>query len=151
MKRRCGRRSRLFRGSLPPPCSHRLSWLHPVRGDGQAHSFLADSSHVSGTNGQDVHTLALFCMSFRRSVMSDALRPHETAARQPSLSFTVSQSLSKFISVASVMLSNHLIPCHPPFAFSLYQRQSLPTSPLFTSGGQSIGASVSVLPVNIQD
>ena len=36
-----------------------------------------------------------------------------TAARQPSLSFTVSQSLLKLMSVESVMLFNCLILCHP--------------------------------------
>ena len=32
---------------------------------------------------------------------------------QASLSFTISQSLLKFMSIASEMLSNHLILCHP--------------------------------------
>ena len=36
-----------------------------------------------------------------------------TAACQASLSFTISQSLLKFMSIESVMLSNHLILCHP--------------------------------------
>ena len=36
-----------------------------------------------------------------------------TAARQASLSLTVSQSLLKLMSIESVMLSNHLIFCHP--------------------------------------
>ena len=36
-----------------------------------------------------------------------------TAACQASLSFTISQSLLKFLSLESVMLSNHLILCHP--------------------------------------
>ena len=36
-----------------------------------------------------------------------------TTARQVSLSFTISQSLLKFMSIESVMLSNHLILCHP--------------------------------------
>ena len=36
-----------------------------------------------------------------------------TAAYQASLFFTVSQSLLKFISIVSVMPSNHLILCHP--------------------------------------
>ena len=35
-----------------------------------------------------------------------------TMAHQASLSFTVSQSLLRFMSVESVMLSNHLILCH---------------------------------------
>ena len=36
-----------------------------------------------------------------------------TAARQDSLSFTISQSLLKLMSIESVVLSNHLILCHP--------------------------------------
>ena len=74
-----------------------------------------------------------------------------TAAHQASLSFTVSLSLLKLM---SVMPSNHLILCHP-FPSCL---QSFPVSGsflmsrLFTSGGQSFGASASasVLPLNIQ-
>ena len=36
-----------------------------------------------------------------------------TAARQASLSFTISWSLLKLMSIESVMPSNHLILCHP--------------------------------------
>ena len=36
-----------------------------------------------------------------------------TAARQASLSFTISQSLLKLMSIELVMPSNHLILCHP--------------------------------------
>ena len=36
-----------------------------------------------------------------------------TAARQASLSFTVSRSLLKLMSIVSMMPSNHLILCHP--------------------------------------
>ena len=36
-----------------------------------------------------------------------------TAARQPSLSFTISKSLPKLMSIESVMPSNHLILCRP--------------------------------------
>ena len=36
-----------------------------------------------------------------------------TAACQASLSFTISRSLPKLLSIESVMLSNHLILCHP--------------------------------------
>ena len=36
-----------------------------------------------------------------------------TAARQASLSITISRSLLKLMSVESVMPSNHLILCHP--------------------------------------
>ena len=36
-----------------------------------------------------------------------------TAAHQASLSFTISQSFLKFMSIESVMPSNHLVLCHP--------------------------------------
>ena len=82
-------------------------------------------------------------------------------------SFTTSQSLLKYWSTESVMLSNHLILC-APFSFCLYSfsssvvpfsscLQSFPASGLFkwvsffASGGQSIGASASAsVLMNIQ-
>ena len=69
-----------------------------------------------------------------------------TAAHQASLSFTISQSLFKLMSIESVMPSNHLSLCHPLLLPSV-----LPSIRVFsTSGTQSIGASASVLPRNIQ-
>ena len=49
------------------------------------------------------------------------------AARQASLSITISQSLLKFMSIELIMPSNHLILCcsPPPPAFSLSQHRSL--------------------------
>ena len=77
-----------------------------------------------------------------------------TAARQASLSFTISWSLLKLMSVKLMMPSNHLILC--PFSScpqSFPASVSFPVSQFFTSGGQSIGASASasVLLMNIQD
>ena len=77
-----------------------------------------------------------------------------TAARQASLSFTISQSLLKLMSIESVMPSNHLILCRP-FSSCLQSfpaSGSFPMSQLSPLGGQSIGASASasVLPMNIQ-
>ena len=75
-----------------------------------------------------------------------------TTAHQASLTFTTSRSLFRFMSIESVMLSNHLFFCYP-FSFCL---QSFPASAsflmnqLFASGGQSIAASATVLPMNIQ-
>ena len=46
------------------------------------------------------------------SVMSDSVTPW-TAARQASLFFTISGSLLKFMSIESVMPSNHLLLCCP--------------------------------------
>ena len=48
-----------------------------------------------------------------------------TAAHQAPLFFTISQSLLKVTSIESVILSNHLILCCPPFAFSLSEHQGL--------------------------
>ena len=47
---------------------------------------------------------------FSHEVVSDSATPW-TAARQVSLSFTISQSLLKFMPIELVMLSNHLIFC----------------------------------------
>ena len=74
-----------------------------------------------------------------------------TAACRASLSFTISQSLLKLLSIESVMPSNHVIPfssCVQSFPAS----GSFLMSQLFASGSPSIGASVSasVLPVSIQ-
>ena len=52
---------------------------------------------------------------FSRSVTFDSVTPR-TAARQASLSFTISQSLLRLTSVESVMPSHHLILCHPFFS-----------------------------------
>ena len=74
-----------------------------------------------------------------------------TAACQAPLSFTISRSLLKFMCIESVMPSNHLILCRPFFCLQSFPASgSFPMSWLFASGGQGIGASASVLPVNIQ-
>ena len=75
-------------------------------------------------------------------------------AHQASLSCAISRSLLKLMPIESVMPSTNLILCHPilicPQSFPA--SGSFPISWLFTSGGQSIGASAltSVLPMNIQ-
>ena len=53
-----------------------------------------------------------FSLLFSYSVVSDSVTAW-TAAYQASLSFTVSQNLLKLMSIELVMLSNHLILCHP--------------------------------------
>ena len=66
-----------------------------------------------------------------------------TTTYQAPLSSTISQSLLRFISIESVMLSNHLIFCLP-FSFCLQSfpaSESSPVSQLFASGSQSTGAS----------
>ena len=73
-----------------------------------------------------------------------------TAARQASLSFTVSWSLLQFMSTESVMLSNHLILwCPFLLLLSIFLSITVFSSEL-ASDDQSIGASASasVLPIN---
>ena len=85
--------------------------------------------------------------------MFNSVTPWNVALQAP-LPSTISQSLFEFMSIESVILSNHLILCHS----LLFHLQSFPASgsfpmnQLFASGGQSIGASASasVLPVNTQ-
>ena len=77
-----------------------------------------------------------------------------TAACLASLSFTISWSLLRLMSIESVMPSNHLVICHLLlFLSSIFTSIRVFTDELlFTLGGQSIeaSASASVLPMNIQ-
>ena len=83
-----------------------------------------------------------------------------TAACQASLSITNSWSLLKLLFIDLVIASNHLLSrwmsIHPSSVVPFSGVQSFPASgsfqmsQFFPSGGQSIGASTSVLPVNIQ-
>ena len=90
---------------------------------------------------------------FSHSVVSVSETPW-AAAYQASLSITISWSLPKLMSIASVMPPNHLIPVSPfsscPQSFPT--TGSFPISRFFAPGGQSNGASASasVLPMNIR-
>ena len=115
-------------------------------------------------HGFSLATLSLVTLHYYRQVASSfavgsvakscLFATPRTAARQASLSSTISQSLLKFMSPESVMPSNHLILCWPfsscPQSFP--ESGPFPMSQLLASGGQSIGtlASASVLPMNIQ-
>ena len=78
-----------------------------------------------------------------------------TTAHQASLSFIISQSLLKLVSIELVMPSNHLILCHP----LLLLPSIFPSIRVFSNElalpirWPNIGASASawVLPMNIQD
>ena len=88
-----------------------------------------------------------------RSVVANSVTPWTTAC-QTSLSFTISQSLLKFMSVELVVPSSHLILCRPLLLLpSIFPSiRVFPVSQVFPSGGQTTGASASasVLPMNIQ-
>ena len=78
-----------------------------------------------------------------------------TVALQASLSFTISQSLLKLMSIESVVSSIHSSSV-APFSSCLQSfltSGSFPVNKLFVSGGQSIrvSASASVFLINIQD
>ena len=62
----------------------------------------------------------------------------------------LSRTLLKLMSVESVMPSNHLLLCRPLLLPPSIFLRSFPVSWLFTAGGQSTGASASVLLVSIQ-
>ena len=76
---------------------------------------------IKYTDSYNVTTFGPFiaCL-FSHQDVSDSATPR-TAAHQASLSLTISQSLPKFMSIALVMSSNHLILCHPlPLLLSIF-------------------------------
>ena len=66
-----------------------------------------------------VFTLLLLLL-FSCSVVSNSLWPYGLQARQAYLSFTICRSLLKLMSIELVMLSNHLIHCHPVLLPSVF-------------------------------
>jgi len=64
-------------------------------------------------------TIILCLLLFSHQVMCIFETPW-IVAHQASLSFTISWSLLKFMSIESVISSNHLIPCHP-FLFLIFR------------------------------
>ena len=76
-----------------------------------------------------------------------------TAVSQASLSFTISQNLLKLMFIESVIPSKHLVLCHPLLLLPLI----FPSTRVFSNESAlcirwpNIGASASVLPMNIQD
>ena len=128
---------------------HILKSTKILHGD-NCFSLQADASRDQQTFSRKNMYLVARCCSVTKSCL--ALWDLRTAACQAFLSFTISQSLFNFMFIESGMPSNHLILCCP----LLFLLQSFPASGsfpmnwLFTSGGQSIGASASVLPMNIQ-
>ena len=100
-------------------------------------------------NVKTIQSLKLLSVIFVQSLSLISLFATPwTAAHQASLSFTISQSLLKFIAIELGMLSNHVILCCPLLLClqSFPASGSFPSNQLFESGGQSIRASASVLP-----
>ena len=97
--------------------------------------------------GMKKFLIFLFELSFVTAVQSlkSCLWDRMTAVCQAPLS-TISRSLPKFMSVESVILSNHISSSASPFSFCLQPfpaSGSFPMSWLFSSSGQNIGASAS--------
>ena len=97
-----------------------------------------------------IHTLSLGGVVVQSLSHAQLFANRWAIACQAYLSFTISQSLFKLMSIESVILSNHLILCHPllllPSVFPSIRVFSKDfASWLFASGGQSIGASASAL------
>ena len=116
-----------------------------------------EASFFFSPSAKDFHYLILF----ESRVVAVQLLMHVwllvipwTAACQAPLSFTISQSLLKFMSTESMMPPNHLVLCCSllllPFIFPSLRFFRM--SQLFASGGQSTGtsASASILLMNIQ-
>ena len=106
----------------------------------------AHAMYILGTN---------LLLLFSRSVMSNSLRPHRLQHTRLPLSFIISQSLLKFMSIESVMPSKYLVlGCPlillPSIFFSI---RVFSNELALHIRCQSIGtsASASVLPMNIQD
>ena len=100
------------------------------------------------------NNILLLLLSQQQSCLT-LCNPMMDWARQAPLSFTISWSLLKLMSIESVMLSNHLIlSCPLLLLHSIFPNIKVFSlmSWLFPSGGQSIGASApaSVLSMNIQ-
>ena len=102
-------------------------------------------SHMQGVSPSLPNFLYLSLLS-----VSVSLRPH--GLQHTRLCCPVSQTLLKFTYIESGMPPNHLILCCPLFSCpqSFPASEFFPMSQLFASGDQSIEASASVLPTNIQ-
>ena len=89
-------------------------------------------------------------VQFIHSVMSESLQPHESHSMPDLPVHHQLPELTQLMSIESVMPSSHLMP-FSSFSQFLPASGSFPMSQLFAWGGQSIGVSASVLPMNTQD
>ena len=148
---------------LPSPTSMALTLLVPVT----LHQWIYFNFLRGSEWGWEIyiftsslHPMILMLMVYQFSSVQSLSRvwlfaTPWTTARQASLSITNSRNPPELMSIELVMLSNHLILCHPLLLLSssFPASGSFPISPLFASGGQSFGVSalISVLLVNTQD
>ena len=131
----------------------------PVTGIAKSQTGLANSAQHNNTHVKALTLSLMFSEWSISSVQSlscvQLFATPWTAACQPSLSITNSQSPPKPMSIESVMPFNHLILCCLlPLLHSIFPALgSFQMSQLFASGVKRIGvsASASVLPMNTQD
>ena len=91
---------------------------------------------------------------FSRSVMSNSLQTPWTTVCQVSLSFTISWSLLKLMSIESAIPSNHLVFCHPLLLPSIFPSIKVFSNELVLRirwPNIGVSASASVFPMNIQN
>ena len=123
---------------LPDPWVESMSLKSPALAVGFFTTSATWEAHYSG-----------LLLLLSRSVMSDSATPW-TAAHQASLSFTISWSLFKLMSIEWMMLSNHLILCCPllllPSIFPSIRVFS--NESVLTSGGQCWSLSFGISPSN---
>ena len=78
----------------------REAWRAAVHGVAKSQTRLSDRTTATSVHAKSLQSFLTLCDPW-------------TAACQASLSFTVSQSLLKLMSIELMMPSNHLILCHP--------------------------------------
>ena len=89
-----------------------LAWRIP--GMGEPGGLLSMGSHRVGYDWSDLAVaVAILVVVVQLLSHVQLFATPWTAVCQVSLSFTISQSLLRFLSIESVMSSNHLILCHP--------------------------------------
>ena len=88
-----------------------------------------DSYPLNCQGGPVMRSFKIYCVSVQLLSCVQLFATPCTAARQASLSITNSQSLIKLMSIESVMLSNHLILCHP----SLFLPSVFPSIRVFSN------------------
>ena len=93
--------------------SHVRLFATPWTEASQASLSITNSRAVSKGKYWSIKLILEDQILFSHTVMSDSLPPHGLQHCQFSLSFTISPSLSKLISIESVIPFNHLILCCP--------------------------------------
>ena len=115
-----GRGQALKKENEFPFCKGNLHFVKEISLCAQKRRITLHKRLINGESTTPICTtnLMVFCynslgsVQFSHSVMSDSATPR-IAARQASLSNINSQSLLKLMSIELVMLSSHLILCHP--------------------------------------